>query len=192
MVTTALIFRILAAGMFGGAVVLLAMAAWNLIQRQRAVRAGGSLTSMRRAEMRQLALEGSPVFRFFLPFVSGLSATVNRLGLDPLRQYVHGPYVRAGYPGGLDDDEVVAAGVLMSVAFTIDDGFLTVALFGPAFAWVALRGDSAGVCGDGVAPEVAGGRAAGGDFAGAALCAGFAGADAAVGHVDADRAVAGD
>src|SRR4029077_6556409 len=133
------LFRVLAAALFGGAVALLALAAWTLIQRQRGVTTAAP-TSLRREEMRKFALENSPLFRFFLPFISGLSTFVGRLGLDPLRQYVHDPYVRAGYPGGLDDDEVVATGLIVSGILTVALGFIVVALLGPALAWLALLG----------------------------------------------------
>jgi tight adherence protein C len=138
-VNTAIILQFAAAGLFGAAVVLLSLAAWALIQRQRAIR-GGAVTSMRRAEMRQQALEQSPLFRFFLPIISSLSVSVGKLGLDSLREYIHTPYVRAGYPGGLDDDEVIASGVLVAAAFTLFIGFVSVAFLGFAFAWVALLG----------------------------------------------------
>jgi tight adherence protein C len=95
---------------------------------------------MRRAEMRQSALETSPVFRFFIPFITSMSASVNKLGLDPIRQYLHDPYSRAGYPGGLDDDEVIAVGVLVAAGFTLALAFMSVALMGYAFAWIALLG----------------------------------------------------
>ena len=138
------IIELAAAGLFGAAVVLLSMAAWTLIQRQRAIRSAGPLTSMRRAEMRQQALAESPLFRFFLPIITALSGSVGKLGLDPLREYVHTPYVRAGYPGGLDDDEVLAAGILVCAAFTFFIGFVTAALAGLAFIWIALIGIPAG------------------------------------------------
>jgi tight adherence protein C len=128
-----------AAGLFGGAVVLLALAAWTLIQRQRAIRSG-TQTSMRRAEMRSMALKESPLFRLFLPLISNLAISVKRLGLEPIRQYIHDPYVRAGYPGGLDDDEVVATGVLLACGFTFGIGFVVLAIVGIAFAWVGLIG----------------------------------------------------
>jgi len=134
------LMKFAAAGLFGGAVLLLALAAWYLVQRQRAIRGGTTLTSMRRAEMRQIALNESPLFRFGLPLFSSLAGTVNRLGLDPLRQYIHDPYVRAGYPGGLDDDEVVAAGVLMAGVCTLGVAFVVTAIFGIAFAWIGLVG----------------------------------------------------
>jgi tight adherence protein C len=139
-VDPAIITKYIAAGLFGGAVLLLALAAWYLVQRQRAIRSGSTLTSMRRAEMRQIALNESSLFRFFLPLFSSLAVTVNRLGLDPLRQYIHDPYVRAGYPGGLDDDEVLATGVLLSGAFALAIAFVTMAIFGVAFAWIGLIG----------------------------------------------------
>jgi len=138
-----LIVQIVAAGLFGVAAVLLAFAAYRLVMRQRGGiggRGGATLTSMRRAEMRQRAMQTSPVFRFALPIIASLSGTMNRLGLEPLRQYVHEPYVRAGYPGGLDDDELVATGALLSILLTILVGFLSVVFFGVAFAWLALLG----------------------------------------------------
>jgi tight adherence protein C len=137
--TAFIIIKLLAACLIGGAVALLSLAAWNLVQKRRA-RSGLTSTSMRRAEMRQLALEKSPVFRFTLPFISGMAATVDRLGLEPLRQYVHEPYVRAGYPGGLDDDELVASGALLAIVFTIAFGFIAAALFGFVMVWLALLG----------------------------------------------------
>ena len=137
----AIALRLLAAVLFGGAVVLFALAAWNLLQRHRGgLRSGAAPTSMRRAEMRQIALEESPLLRFFLPFISSLAGTVNNLGLDALRQYIHEPYVRAGYPGGLDDDEVVATGILLAMAFTLALAFIATALVGLAFAWIGLLG----------------------------------------------------
>ena len=136
-----LALQFLAAGLFGLAVMLLSLAAWNLIQRQRAAgRSAIAITSMRRAEMRQAALAESPIFRFALPFLSSTAESVRRLGLDPIRQYVHEPYVRAGYPGGLDDDEVIAAGVLLSAGFTLALAFITVSFFGFSFIWMALLG----------------------------------------------------
>ncbi len=138
--STAIILQWAAAGLFGGAVILMALAAWYLIQRHRAIRSGSTLTSMRRAEMRQIALSESALFGFLLPLISSIGVTVTRVGLEPLRQYIHDPYVRAGYPGGLDDDEVVATGVLLAGAFTLALAFIIMALFGLAFAWIALIG----------------------------------------------------
>jgi tight adherence protein C len=135
-----LIVKFLAASLFGGAVVLLLVAGWSLIRRQRFDTGRATHTSMRRAEMRQRAMTESPAFRFALPFITAFSATVNRLGLDPLRQYVHDPYVRAGYPGGLDDDELVTLGVMLSVAFTLVLTFLCVVFFGFELAWLGLVG----------------------------------------------------
>jgi len=139
-----LAMKLLAAVLFGMAVVLFALAAWNLLQRHRgsfrAWGGGAAPTSMRRAEMRQIGLAESPLLRLFLPVISSLATTVNNLGLDPLREYIHDPYVRAGYPGGLDDDEVVATGILVAAAFTLVLAFITTGLFGIALTFVALVG----------------------------------------------------
>jgi tight adherence protein C len=129
-----------AAALFGGAVLLLALALWYLVQRHRAIRTGATLTSMRRAEMRQVALHDSALFRSFLPLISSVAVSVNRLGLDPIRQYLHDPYVRAGYPWGLDDDEVVALGVLLAAGFALGLGFVAAAFAGLMFVWVGLIG----------------------------------------------------
>jgi tight adherence protein C len=139
MMDSGTMLRLLAALLFGGAVMLMAYAAWGLLQRRR----GGSSAaqiSMRRAEMRQLALQESPLFRGLLPVIAMLGESVRQLGLEPLRQYVHAPYVRAGYPGGLEDDEVVAVGILLAGVFTLLGVFLMVALFGVAVVWLALVG----------------------------------------------------
>ncbi len=135
-----LILQWAAAGLFGGAVMLLVLAGWYLVQRQRAIRSGAAPTSMRRAEMRQMALRDSGLFRFMLPLISSVAASVNRLGLEPIRQYLHDPYVRAGYPGGLDDDEVVATGVLLALGFAVAAAFVAGAIAGVAFVWVGLIG----------------------------------------------------
>ncbi len=135
-----LILQFLAAGLFGVAIVLLLMAAFRLVVKSTGDVVGASLTSMRRAEMRQRALSSSPVFRLTLPLIAAVAGTINRLGLEPLRQYMHEPYVRAGYPGGLDDDELVSTGALLSVLFTIGIGFLSTAFFGPAMSWLCLLG----------------------------------------------------
>jgi len=136
----AILLQCLAAGLFGVAVVLLLFAAMRLVQKTTGMGASATLTSMRRTEMRQRALHSSLVFRFTLPIVAALAGTVNRLGLEPLRQYVREPYIRAGYPGGLDDDELVATGALLSVLFTIGIGFLSASFFGVALVWLALLG----------------------------------------------------
>lgn len=143
----ALALNLLAAALFGGAVMLLALAAAGLLQRARNAAAPGTPVSMRRAEMRQLALHDSPLFAAALPLVAAVAGAVRQLGLEPLREYVHDPYVRAGYPGGLDDDELVATGILLSALFTLLAAFIVVALFGLGFLWLALVGIPLGFLG---------------------------------------------
>jgi len=75
-----------------------------------------------------------------LPVISAIADSVRQVGLDPLKQYVRGPYVRAGYPGGLEDEEVVAVGILLSMAFTLVGAFVCFALFGVGLVWLALIG----------------------------------------------------
>lgn len=141
--TSATLLMLLAALMFGGAAVLLAYAGRGLMQqggKAGAYAARAGQISMRRAEMRQLALQESPLFQALLPVIAMLGESVRQLGLEPLRQYVHGPYVRAGYPGGLEDEEVVAVGILLAGVFTLLGVFLMAALFGVAVVWLALVG----------------------------------------------------
>ncbi len=135
------ILNLLAAGLFGTAVALLALAAYNLVQKQRGMpRRRRPLTSMRRAEMRASPWPAPLSSASPSPSSPPPPEPSNRLGIEPLRQYVHEPYVRAGYPGGLDDDELVATGTLLSLIFTLLIGFLCVSLFGVMLAWLALIG----------------------------------------------------
>src|SRR5689334_15123977 len=111
---SSLILKLAAAGAFGGAVAMLALVAYRLTHG--------------RTGLRQRSLRESELYRLLLPVISSLAGTVNRLGLEPLRQYLHEPYAKAGYPGGLDDDEVVAVGLLMGVIFSGLIAFLAGAL----------------------------------------------------------------
>jgi tight adherence protein C len=134
------ILKVFTAMLFGGAVSMLAFAAWNLVKRHRYGRSGAPIVSMRRAEMRQAALAGSPLFGLMLPFVTALAGTTNSLGLEPLRHYVHEPYVRAGYPGGLDDDELVTIGIILAAVFTLVIAFMSAVFFGVGLFWLGLLG----------------------------------------------------
>ncbi len=138
----ALALKIAAASCFGGAVALLTIAAYRVTQRTRAAGTlrGATSTSMRRADMRQQALRNSEMLRLSMPFISAMGGTVNRLGLDSLREYLHEPYIRAGYPGGLDDDELLAVAVYLGILLTILIGFMAAALFSISWVWLALLG----------------------------------------------------
>lgn len=137
-----LIFKLLACACFGLATVLLVVVAHRLmaVERAAAGRAVGTGTSMRRAERRRRALAKPGLLAWFYPWLRLLGGLAGRLGLDPLRTYVRGPYARAGYPGGFTDDEVVAIGLLLSVGTVGFVGVSVVILLGPAMVWLALLG----------------------------------------------------
>jgi|GEM_PF-1237137 len=145
----AMLLKLGAAGMFGVAVAMLTLVAYRLIQRkQESIRSGvAGVISMRRADMREQALRDSLIFRFMLPFIAMLAGPVNRLGFEPVKEYLHDPYVKAGYPGGLDDDELVAVGAMMGVVFTILIGYTAAALVGWGWVWLALLGMPMGLLG---------------------------------------------
>ena len=100
--------------------------------------------SVRRAERRRRILERSPTFAFFIVRLRAPTVLIARFGMTSLRKYVRGPYARAGYPGGLDDDEVVALGVIMSAASGLLVSFLTAAVLGPRYTWFGLCAVPAG------------------------------------------------
>ncbi len=135
-----LILKILACCAFGTATALFVLAAHRMMQVEGLEGLVYAGTSMRRAEVRRRALEKSPVLRAVYPFLRLMAAPVDRLQLSTLRDYVRGPYARAGYPGGLEDDEVVAIGFVLGVFFTFFLGFSAVVLIGVGAAWIGFLG----------------------------------------------------
>jgi tight adherence protein C len=94
--------------------------------------------SIRRAEMRRRALANSPAYAFFLVWLRIPALLLSRLGTTPLRRYVREPYARAAYPGGLEEDELVALGVVLSLAAGLFVGFSAAVIAGPGYAWFGL------------------------------------------------------
>jgi len=142
-----LLLRILASLAFGLAAALLVLVAYRVTGAGQADIHRFSGVSMRRAEMRRRALARSILWVFVLPLVSAVARLVERAGPEALRSYVRGPYARAGYPGGLDDDEVVALGFLMGVMFMVLIGFLATLTVGAGFTWMGLIGLPVGFLG---------------------------------------------
>jgi tight adherence protein C len=85
-------------------------------------------------------LAQSPVFRVTLPWLGVIAAMTARLNLEGLRNYVRVPYAQAGYPGGLDDDEVVSLGVLLGLGAAVFVGFSAVVLLGVWWVWIGVMG----------------------------------------------------
>jgi tight adherence protein C len=134
------LIKIIACSLFGLAAFLFVF--W-LYRLSATVQKGSSTytgTSGRRAEMRDLALRNSALFRLVVPWLQALGNAVDRLGFNSLKTYVHDPYVRAGYPGGLEDGEVVGLGFLLSLVFTAFVAFSVLVLLPPIWLPLALLG----------------------------------------------------
>lgn len=134
-----MIFKVLTSAAFGGAAACFVLVGYGLARASR-LAGGTASTSMRRADMRDLALRRSPAFRIALPWVRLIAGFTDRLDLVGLRQYVRAPYAQAGYPGGLDDDEVVSLGVLIGLGAAAFIALSAAILLGPAFVWLGAAG----------------------------------------------------
>lgn len=141
------LLKIVSSIFFGAAAALLGVVAYRSLQSETIIGQAAADPSQRRQEMRRRALAGSPLFAFFLVWLRIPAELVSRLGLTQLRQYVRPPYSRAGYPGGLEDDEVVALGLLLSVFAAVFVGFSAAILFGLGYAWFGLCALPAGFLG---------------------------------------------
>lgn len=135
-----LLLKILAALFAGLAAALFVIVGQGLLRSGKGdpQRYGGD--SMRRAEVRRRALANSWLFAFALPVIHGLGRLMASINAEALRAYVREPYARAGYPGGMEDDEVVGLGVLLGILFTVFIGFSATVLVGPYWTWVGLLG----------------------------------------------------
>jgi len=123
---------------FGVAAILLAKAGYGFMRADKLSGLGARDPSQRRAEKRQKALEDSPFYVVLLALLRVPAEVLSRLDVGALRAYMHDPYTKAGYPGGLDDDEVVALGILLSLATGAVAAFLILAFVGPLWAIVGL------------------------------------------------------
>jgi tight adherence protein C len=143
------VLRLLAAVCFGLAAAMLGVVAYRGLQAETLGVDADAPTnpSARRAEKRRRAIESSGFFAFCLIWIRAVAIIISRLGVRTLRNYVRVPYARAGYPGGLDDDEVVAIGVMASVAGAVFVGFSTGVLIAPAYAWLGFLALPAGFLG---------------------------------------------
>ncbi len=137
--------KLLISAAFGVSAMLLAFVVYQLL---RAEQRGGTDTprdpSQRRSERRRRAIEKSPVYALFLAFIRIPAGFIAGMEMERLRRYVRTPYRRAGYPGGMDDDEVLALAFVMALAAGGVIGFLLLAFFGPAWAIFGLLAMPAG------------------------------------------------
>ena len=135
-----LVLQILSCVLFGAATTILAVLAYKLTSGVRPGSSEYTGTSGRRAEMRIRAVRDSILFRIIVPWLHMLGAMVDRLGSDFLKEYVRAPYAKAGYPGGLEDGEVVGLGFLISLVITGFVAFSVLVLLSPGWLWIALLG----------------------------------------------------
>ncbi len=134
------ILKLLACICFGGATAFFVVMLYRLTQigKRRGYRLYRNLDAPGRH-----APQGDGLLRI-IPFRAALAAcTVHagkRLGLEPLLNYIRVPYARAGYPGGLEDEEVVALGFFVGIAITIFLAYSIALLLGTSLIWLALFG----------------------------------------------------
>jgi tight adherence protein C len=133
-----LVLKILSSLCFGAAATLLGVVAYRGLRSETLEGDVAADPSLRRAEMRRRALERSPLFAFFLVWLRIPAVVLSRMGTAPLRKYVHEPYARAAYPGGLEDDEVVTLGAILSVLAAVFVGLSAAVIFGTAYAWFGV------------------------------------------------------
>ena len=139
--------KLLSAICFGAAAALLAVVGYRSLQSDKIAGDTPADPSVRRAERRRRLLEQSPLFAFFLVWLRVPAVLVSRMGLVSLRKYVRAPYARAGYPGGLDDDEVVALGMIAAVVAGAFTAFSAAAILGTQYFWFGLCALPAGFLG---------------------------------------------
>jgi len=107
------ILKLLASVTFGISAMLFGIVVYKLMRSQKAPTYRE--ISQRRGDKRRKAMEQSSGFATFVSLLRVPAGMVSRMEPEALRRYIHEPYAQAGYPGGLDDDEVVAAGLLLGV-----------------------------------------------------------------------------
>lgn len=133
-------FEILACLLIGVAVAAFTWVGYQLTHGGRPGSGAYTGTSARRAEMRIRAARHSMMFRLVTPWLALLGRAVEGLNLEMLRTYISGPYARAGYPGGLDDWEVVGLGFLLGLVATGLVVFSVLVVLTPLWLWLALLG----------------------------------------------------
>ncbi|QOV88000.1 type II secretion system F family protein [Humisphaera borealis] len=123
---------------FGMAAALLGFAGYRSLQSDGSASNANVDPSMRRSEMRRRAMQDSPGITILLAWLRIPATFISRLGLPALRKYVRAPYARAGYPGGLDDDELLSLGVVLGIVMAVFSGFSAAVVFGPQFALLGI------------------------------------------------------
>jgi tight adherence protein C len=130
--------KLIASGTFGVSAMLFGVVVYQLLRTHAPPSHQYRDVSQRRTDRRLRATQRSPLYRAFLAMLRAPAGAVARLDLAPLRRYVREPYARAGYPGGLDENEVVAAGLVVSVLLAILTAFASGVLLGAQYALLGV------------------------------------------------------
>jgi len=133
-----ILIKLLSALCFGAAAALLGFAGYRSLQSGAVGAVSQVDPSLRRSEKRRQALEASPGLVFLLAWLRVPATLVSGMALPGLRKYVRAPYARAGYPGGLDDDELIALGIVLGVAMAALAGFSLAVFFGTEASLLAV------------------------------------------------------
>lgn len=132
------IIRLLSSLCFGAAAAMLGFAGYRSLQAGPSGATAQADPSIRRSEMRRRAIKESPGLMLLLAWLRIPAAFVSRMALPGLRKYVRTPYARAGYPGGLDDDELISLGIVLGLVMSALAAFSAGVVFGPQFGLLGL------------------------------------------------------
>lgn len=132
------ILKLLASAAFGVSATLFGVVVYKLMRSTKAPSHSYRDASQRRGDRRQKAMDRSPVYRAFVGLLRVPAGVISRMDVEALRRYIHDPYVRAGYPGGLDDDEVVTVGLLMAVTAGVLTAFVLGVFLGVQYSLLGL------------------------------------------------------
>ena len=83
--------------------------------RRQGPPAGRALADKHRRDRRKRAAESSPLFGLALRLLPPFLALTHAVGFRSLRATLEERYARAGWPGGLEDDELVALSLLLGL-----------------------------------------------------------------------------
>ena len=133
-------YLVLTCVLTGVALALVSAGGYFVLRGQRRQAGVSTSTSMRRGEMRDRAMRKSAVFRFTVPWLRVIALMLAQLDFETLRNYVRAPYARAGYPGGLDDDEVVALGLFLGIVVTTFLSLAAILFLGIGYVFLGLLG----------------------------------------------------
>lgn len=132
------LLKVLASGAFGLSALLLGVVIYQLMRSEQLGGHAYRDTSQRRSEKREQAIGRSPGYSLFLRMLRIPAGAVSRMDLDVLRRYVHDPYVRAGYPGGMDDHELVALGLLLSLGTGLFTAVFLTVINAVEWSWLGI------------------------------------------------------